>query len=151
MKKLLLIALLIVGCEDGGSDIQLDTCVIRTSNRLKCAQYSVFEIRKFYYKCYEDVLTKEECMNLEEVDSLFGHSYTFTYEEYTTQNCSDYCAQKDTSTTNYELNPTAEEHAEWLDYLVENNLPALPPPDSIWWDELRTASVGACSPFCETY
>ena len=142
MIRRLIILLLIVGCEDGGS--QLDTCVLRTSNRLKCAQYSVVEINKFYYKCYEDVLTKEECMNLEEVDSLFGRSYKFTYEEYTTQNCSDYCVKKDTSTTNYELSPTFEEY-------IENMGNSAFESDSILWDEIRTVSVGLCSPICEAY
>ena len=79
MKKLLIIALLFVGC--GIFEEDLDNCVLRGSGVLG---QGIF-IR---YECYENVYTKKECMDKTKQVSTIN----LTYNSYITESCSDFCA-----------------------------------------------------------
>ena len=79
MKKLLIIALLVVGC--GIFEEDLDNCVLRGSGLLG---HGIF-IR---YECYENVYTKKECMDkVTQVSTM-----NLTYNSYITESCSEFCA-----------------------------------------------------------
>ena len=81
MKKLLIIALLFVGC--GIFEEDLDNCVLKGTIYLNNFPF----VR---YECYENVYTKKECMDkTNQVSTL-----NLTYNSYITESCSEFCADE---------------------------------------------------------
>ena len=78
MKKLILIALLIVGCDD---EEVLENCVLKGTIYINYLPF----VR---YECYENVYTKKECMD--KVKQIVNMD--ITYNDYITESCSDFCA-----------------------------------------------------------
>ena len=83
MKKLLLIALLIVGCSSPTDNENNQTnCVIRGSNTLQTR-----------YECYENIYTQSDCIDkVNQVGDI-----TLQYFEYITEPCSEFCEAYETS------------------------------------------------------
>ena len=76
MKKLIIIALLIFGCDN---EEDMDTCVLKTEVVNEIGLYIRFE-------CYENLYTKKECLDKVNNDAI--------YYDYVTESCPEFCESK---------------------------------------------------------